>query len=143
MSDGSADYRYVAPGAEDKLIDYFAVMIDQPEIFIAPDSAYKGVKPRQLDALADALRAGIASALSRNLYIVEQPGENVMYMRVAITNLKLKRKKKVCSAIRWSDSLRVPQEGRQRQISRRKQNCKVWCLRRKFLTATLASAWLL
>lgn len=38
VSDGSANYRYVAPGAEDKLIDYFAVMIDQPEIFIAPDS---------------------------------------------------------------------------------------------------------
>ncbi len=94
VSDGSASYRYVAPGVEDKLIDYFAVMIDQPEIFIAPDFAYKGVKPKQLDALADALRTGIASALSRNLYIVEQTGENVLYISVAITNLKLKRKKK-------------------------------------------------
>ena len=94
VADGTADYRYVAPGAEDKLIDYFAVMIDQPEIFIAPDSPYRGVKPKQLNALADALRAGIASALSQNLYIVDQSGKNVMYMSVAITNLKLTRKKK-------------------------------------------------
>ncbi len=72
VSDGSASYRYVAPGVEDKLIDYFAVMIDQPEIFIAVDSEYRGIKPKQLDGLADALRAGISSALSENLYIVDQ-----------------------------------------------------------------------
>lgn len=94
VTDGSASYRYVAPGVEDQLIDYFAVMIDQPEIFIAVDSEYRGVKPKQLDALADALRSGIASALSQNLYIVDQPGENVMYISVAITNLKMKKKKK-------------------------------------------------
>jgi len=94
VTDGSVDYRYVAPGAEDKLIDYFAVMIDQPEIFIAVDSPYRGVKPKQLNSLADALRSGIASALSANLYIVDQPGENVLYMSVAITNLKMKKKKK-------------------------------------------------
>lgn len=94
VTDGSASYRYVAPGVEDKLIDYFAVMIDQPEIFIAVDSEYRGIKPKQFDALADALRAGISSALSENLYIVDQPGENVMYISVAITNLKMKKKKK-------------------------------------------------
>ncbi len=94
VTDGSANYRYVAPGVEDRLIDYFAVMIDQPEIFIAADSEYRGIKPKQIDALADALRAGISSALSQNLYIVDQPGKNVMYISVAITNLKLKKKKK-------------------------------------------------
>ena len=94
VTDGSASYRYVAPGAKEKLIDYFAVMVDQPEIFVAADSEYKGVKPKQLDALADSLRAGISSAFSQNLYIVDQPGENVLYVRVAITNLKLTRKKK-------------------------------------------------
>ncbi len=94
VTDGSVNYRYVAPGVEDRLIDYFAVMIDQPEIFIAADSEYRGIKPKQIDALADALRAGISSALSQNLYIVDQPGKNVMYISVAITNLKLKKKKK-------------------------------------------------
>ena len=94
ITDGSADYRYIAPGAEDKLAQYRAVMIDQPEIFIANDSPYRGVKPKQLDALSDALRAGIAGALSKNLYVVDQPGENVLYLSIAATNLKLTKKKK-------------------------------------------------
>ena len=94
VTDGSADYRYIAPGAEDRLAQYDAVMIDQPEIFIANDSPYRGVKPKHLDALADALRAKIAAAMSNDYYIVDRPGENVLYVSVAATNLKLKKKKK-------------------------------------------------
>ncbi len=94
VTDGSAHYRYIAPGAEDKLTKYFAVMIDQPEIFIANDSPYRGVKPKQLNALAEALRAGIASGLSEDLFVVDRPGENVLYLSVAVTNLKLKKRKK-------------------------------------------------
>ena len=94
VTDGSANYRYVAPGAEDRMAGYFAVMIDQPEIFIANDSPYRGVKPKQLNTLADALRAGIASGLSEDLFVVDRPGENVLYLSVAATNLKLTKKKK-------------------------------------------------
>lgn len=94
VTDGSANYRHIAPGAEDRLTEYFAVMIDQPEIFIANDSPYRGVKPKQLNALAEALRAGIASALSDDLFVVDRPGEHVLYLSVAITNLKLKKRKK-------------------------------------------------
>ena len=94
ITDGTADYRYVAPGAEDRWAQYDAVMIDQPEIFIANDSPYRGVKPKQLDALADALRAKIAAAMSESYYVVDRPGENVLYVSVAATNLKLKKKKK-------------------------------------------------
>lgn len=94
VTDGSADYRYIAPGAEDRLTKYFAVMIDQPEIFIANDSPYRGVKPKQFNALAEALRAGIASALSDDLFVVDRPGEHVLYLSVAVTNLKLGKKKK-------------------------------------------------
>ncbi len=95
ITDGSMDYRYVAPGGEDKLARYDAVMIDQPEIFIANDSPYRGVKPKQLNALADALRAAIAGALSEDLYIVDTPGKNVLYVSVAVSNLKLTKKKSI------------------------------------------------
>ena len=81
VTDGSADYRYVAPGAEDRMAQYDAVMIDQPEIFIAIDSPYRGVKPKQLDALADALRAGIASGLTDDYYVVDHPGEKVLFLK--------------------------------------------------------------
>ena len=94
ITDGTADYRYIAPGAEERMAQYDAVMIDQPEIFIANDSPYRGVKPKQLDALADALRAKIAAAMSEGYYVVDRPGENVLYVSVAVTNLKLKKKKK-------------------------------------------------
>ncbi len=94
ITDGSMDYRYIAPGGEDKLARYNAVMIDQPEIFIANDSPYRGVKPKQLNALADALRAAIAGALAEDLYVVDTPGKNVLYLSVAVSNLKLTKKKK-------------------------------------------------
>ena len=94
VTDGTAEYRYVAPGGEDQLAKYNAVMIDQPEIFIATDSPYRGVKPKQLDAFAESLRAGIAAAMSDSMYVVNRPGENVLYIAVAASNLKLKKKKK-------------------------------------------------
>jgi hypothetical protein len=33
-----------------------SVMIDQPEIFVSPDSKYKGLKPDDAKALADAIQ---------------------------------------------------------------------------------------
>ena len=94
VTDGSADYRYLAPGGLDRVAQYNAVMIDQPEIFIATDSPYRGAKPKHLDALAESLRAGVILALSENMDIVEHPGENVLYISPAATNLKLTKKKR-------------------------------------------------
>ena len=93
VTDGTADYRYIAPGAEDKLADYDAVMVDQPEFFIAADSPYRGVKARQLDVLGEALRNGFSTGLAKEYYVVESPGANVLYVRAALSNLKLKRAK--------------------------------------------------
>lgn len=94
VTDGSADYRYVAPGAEERMAQYNAVMIDQPEIFIANDSPYRGAKPKQLGAFAESIRTGIASAMSESMYVVNRPGENVVFITVAATNLRLTKKKK-------------------------------------------------
>ncbi len=91
VTDGTADYRYIAPGAEDKLAKYNAVMVDQPEFFIAADSPYRGVKPRQLDVLGETLRNGFSTGLAKEYFVVERPGESVLYVRAALTNLKLKR----------------------------------------------------
>lgn len=94
VDDSISDYRYVAEGAVERVAQYDAVMIDQPEIFIANDSPYRGAKPKHLDALAEALRAGVISALSENYYVVDRPGPNVLYIRPALTNLRLTKKKK-------------------------------------------------
>lgn len=94
VTDGSMDYRYLPPGSEDRMASYNAVMIDQPEIFIANDSPYRGAKPKHLEALAEALRSELTSSLSEDLYVVATPGPNVLYMTVGISNLKLEKKKK-------------------------------------------------
>lgn len=94
VTDGTADYRYLAPNAVERMAQYDAIMIDQPEIFIAEDSPYRGIKPKHLDALAESLRAGLSAALGETIYVVEQPGENVLYLTVAVTNLKLEKVKK-------------------------------------------------
>lgn len=94
VTDGSVDYRYLAPDALDRLVKYNAVMIDQPEVFIAVDSPYRGVKPKHLNALAESLRAGLAGALADDIYVVDRPADHVLYVTVAITNLKLAKRKK-------------------------------------------------
>ena len=94
VDDGSADYRYISEGALERVAEYNAIMIDQPEIFIAPDSPYRGAKPKHLDALADAFRGGIAEAMSEHYYVVDQPGPNVMYAGMALTDVHLKKKKR-------------------------------------------------
>ena len=93
-SDAYMDYTYLAEGAPDKMAKYSAVMIDQPEIFVAPNSKYKGMKPDDMKQLADAFRGAMAASLSTTYMIVDQPGPNVLYVRFAISNVQLKKKKK-------------------------------------------------
>ena len=92
-ADAAMDWEYLAPGVEN-MANYSAVMIDQPEIFIAPNSKYKGMKPDDMKILADEFRTSMAQALSASYMIVDQPGPNVLYLRFAISNVQLKKKKK-------------------------------------------------
>ena len=93
-SDKHMDYTYLASGAPTKMAHYWAVMIDQPEIFIAPDSSYKGMKPDDMKELGDLFRGTMARTLAEGYMIVDQPGPNVLYVRFALSNLKLKKKKR-------------------------------------------------
>ena len=71
-------------------------MIDQPEFVIASDSKYKGVKPDEAKAVADAWRALIADTVTKNgrLFVVDQPGPDVLYVRMAASNVHLAKKKR-------------------------------------------------
>ena len=93
-SDQFMGHSYLVQSAEDRMANYTAVMIDQPEIFIAPNSKYKGIKPDDMKVLADAFRTSMSQSLAQDFMIVEQAGPNVLYVRFAITNLQLKKKKK-------------------------------------------------
>ena len=93
-TDKYMNYTYLAEGAPGKMAKYSAVMIDQPEIFVAANSKYKGMKPDDMKQLADAFRGAMAASLSTTYMIVDQPGPNVLYVRFAISNVQLKKHKK-------------------------------------------------
>jgi hypothetical protein len=90
------DRVYIAPGTEERLADYDAVLVDQPEVFMSPDSKYGGAKPDHLKMLADSMRLALVERLQEDggYEIVEEAGPGVVYIRWAITDLYLKKKKR-------------------------------------------------
>ena len=83
----------VTPGLEDKISTITKIMIDQPEIFIADGSKYKGMKPADALAISEALRKAITQNMTA-LTVVDEPGPDVAYLRIAITDVHLKKKKR-------------------------------------------------
>ena len=87
--------RYIPERQIQKWADYNSILIDQPEIFIAADSKYKGAKGDQLKLLADSARLAVIEQLEAGGYTVaHEPGPDVLYFRWAITDLYLKKKKR-------------------------------------------------
>jgi hypothetical protein len=81
------------PNLTDKMASLDKIMVDQPEIFVASNSKYKGMKPEDSMALAEALRQAMLQNIDpKNL--VDQQGPNAIYMRMAISDLHLKKKKR-------------------------------------------------
>ncbi len=86
---------YTVPNLDRRMADYKAVLVDQPEIFIASDSRYKGAKGDQLKQLADVARLStIAQIEAGGFAVADEPGADVLYLRWAITDLYLKKKKR-------------------------------------------------
>ncbi len=95
FADGIADYAYVSPTAFKDLANYDSLVVDQPEIFISADSKYKGAKPDNLKAIADLMRTSLATRLEAGGYnIVQSPGPGVLYLRIALADLELIKKKR-------------------------------------------------
>ncbi len=86
---------YIPAGVIERLAKYNGVMVDQPEVLISPKSDYKGAKPADLLAVADLMRDSLKQRLSKGGYnVVEAPGEGIIYIRLALTDLQLKKKKR-------------------------------------------------
>jgi uncharacterized protein DUF3313 len=83
---------YRKPGT--KLNEYTKIMIDPIEIWYADDSKYKGITPEAMKALSDAFRAAIVEALEPDYPVVSKPGAGVLGLRLAITNIYVKKKRR-------------------------------------------------
>jgi hypothetical protein len=94
LPDVSADYIYSAPDGPSRMANYTAIMIDQPEVFVASDSDYKGMKADDMQALADAFRLVLAESLGEDYLIVDQAGPTVLYLRFALVDLYLTKRRR-------------------------------------------------
>jgi hypothetical protein len=83
---------YHKPGVS--LKNYTKIAIAPIEIWIAADSKYKGIDPNDLKALADTFRAAIVAELEPAYPVVSKPGEGVLVLRIAITDVFTKKKKR-------------------------------------------------
>jgi hypothetical protein len=94
-NNAGTDLLYVPAGVFERLGKYTALMVDEPEVLISPKSDYKGAKPTDLEAIAGLLRKDVSDAMTAGGYhIVESPGPNVLYLKMALTDLSLQRKKR-------------------------------------------------
>jgi len=73
---------------------YSKVMISPITLFLHPKSEYQGIEPDQLKALADGFYSALVDALEPDFPVVDKPGPGVLVARLAITNIKVKKKKR-------------------------------------------------
>jgi hypothetical protein len=81
---------WLAPDAERK---YRALLFEQPEIFLAPDSEYKGIKPDVFKIISDTMRDVMGTASVEYYPVVEVPGPDVIRVRSALMDLYFKEDK--------------------------------------------------
>ena len=85
-------YVYTGPDFRRKVAETTAFIFEQPEIFISPDSKYGGMKPDDMKMMADSMRAVLAETMVEQYQIAASPGPNTLLMRMAFTNVHLKKK---------------------------------------------------
>lgn len=92
---GGIDLVYALEDAWPKLGKYEGLIVDQPEVWIGEDSEYGGAKPENLVAIAELIREGLTARFREGgVNLVEEPGPNIVYLRIALTDLYLKKKKR-------------------------------------------------
>jgi hypothetical protein len=95
QSKGRQDFMYTAPGSQNKVGMFDSVMVDQPEISMSAASPYGSAKPDDLKAISEFMRSAIVARLKAHGYeVVDKAGERVLYLRVAMTDVQLKKKKR-------------------------------------------------
>lgn len=67
---------------------YNKVMVDRIKLFFADEADYKGIDPTDLKALTDYFHHAITEALGDAYPVVEEPGPDVVRLRIAVTNIE-------------------------------------------------------
>ena len=91
-ADGSGAHIYRKPGTN--LGDYDKILIEPIEVWMADDSKYKGFSVDDLKEITDELREKLVAALEPDFPVVSKPGKGVLVIRLAITDVYAKKKKR-------------------------------------------------
>jgi len=73
---------------------YSKIIISPIEIWYHPNTKYKGISPDEMKILADTFASILTNELEPEYPVVGSPGKGVLIVRLAITNLKMKKKKR-------------------------------------------------
>lgn len=73
---------------------YTRVMIEPITLFVSPDSEYQGLNADDLKALADGFHEAIVRTLEPDIPVVSQRGDGVLYLRIALSEVKVAKKKR-------------------------------------------------
>lgn len=86
---------YLVPDVDARAQTYRGVFVDQPEIFISPDSPYQGIKPDEAKVIVDVLRDSINAELQGgSLANLNAPEEGSLTIRVAFADVMMQKKKR-------------------------------------------------
>ena len=91
---------YFSEDALERLPGYDSVMVDEPVIFLAPDSPYDGFKASDMTDLSNLMRDSLTAGLANeptsfgNYRVVDEPGTGVLYLRIALTNVYIRKNKR-------------------------------------------------
>lgn len=85
---------YKTPGMEEAMSKHKGILIDQPEVWLHPDSPYKGLKPEAMKHLADFMRQKLVDELSGDFEISQEAGPGVAVLDWAITDMYIQKKPK-------------------------------------------------
>jgi hypothetical protein len=77
-----------------QVASYDKLFLDDVQVFLAPDSPYKGIDSSQMAAITQTLRAAMIDALEPDYPVVGKPGQGVMRLSLAITGVEISKRKK-------------------------------------------------
>ena len=89
---GGGGQIYIKPGAS--LGSYDKIMIPPIEVWLADDSKYKGFSPDDLKDITDELFRVMLANLEPDYPVVSKPGKGVLVVRLAVTDVYAKKKKR-------------------------------------------------
>jgi hypothetical protein len=80
------DQVYIKPGTD--LNQYHRVMLDEAQFFLTKDAAEQGIQASELQELSDSFHRAIFEDLGTEYPLVTEPGEDVLRVRLAITDIE-------------------------------------------------------